>query len=307
MHLSDTGTAIDLTVGGVRLYRYEYRPELSAEYAPRPYLHPVATRAGVVVTDAAPDDHPWHHGIGAAVPMVAGSSFWGGPTYVSGRGYVALPDHGRIEHVEWLDQGIAAEDTAGGGADDAVGAGAGAGADVGPVASLRHRLVWVGHDGRPLLAEDRAVTARLNADPTVWTLRVASRLRNLTDTPVELASPATAGRVGAGYGGWFVRAAPRFRAADVGDSDGRRDEAVHGERAASVTMACATASITVTADPVAREPWFVRRAEYPGLGPALAFRRPLRVAPDAQLTRAYRIDIADRGPRYCAGRVDGPV
>ena len=61
-----------------------------------PILHPVRTRAGVVLTARHPADHDWHFGVGMAIPDVNGTSFWGGGTYVHGTGYVLLDNHGEI-------------------------------------------------------------------------------------------------------------------------------------------------------------------------------------------------------------------
>ena len=63
---------------------------------PRPYLHPVRTCAGVVVSAQHPADHDWHNGVGMAIPDVNGTHFWGGGTYVHGQGYVLLDNHGVI-------------------------------------------------------------------------------------------------------------------------------------------------------------------------------------------------------------------
>ena len=72
---------------------------LDPTLAPRPHLHPVRTLSGTPVTDARPSDHPWHLGLSVALPDVDGANFWGGPTYLRGRGYTWRDDHGRIEHL----------------------------------------------------------------------------------------------------------------------------------------------------------------------------------------------------------------
>jgi Family of unknown function (DUF6807) len=49
----------------------------SAEWdAPRPYLHPVRTPAGAVLTTEAPADHPWHHALWFSIKFVNGENFW---------------------------------------------------------------------------------------------------------------------------------------------------------------------------------------------------------------------------------------
>ena len=68
--------------------------------SPRPYLHPVSTLAGTVVTDHLPEDHVWHLGAGVAIQDVDGVNFWGGRTYTRDAGaYVWRKDHGRIVTV----------------------------------------------------------------------------------------------------------------------------------------------------------------------------------------------------------------
>jgi hypothetical protein len=118
--------------------------------SPRPYLHPVRTQAGVVVSAHHTADHDWHNGVGMAIPDVNGSSFWGGGTYIDGRGYVLLDNHGVIvgEPPELAEDAFTQE------------------------------LAWIGRDGSVALRE-RAVgrlechrPAQLEID-----LRVAAALR----------------------------------------------------------------------------------------------------------------------------------
>jgi hypothetical protein len=42
----------------------------------RPFIHPLATPAGHVVTRNAPDDHPWHHGLWFTIKFVNDENFW---------------------------------------------------------------------------------------------------------------------------------------------------------------------------------------------------------------------------------------
>ncbi|HYI62669.1 MAG TPA: PmoA family protein [Acidimicrobiales bacterium] len=42
----------------------------------RPFVHPVTTPAGHVLTREAPDDHPWHHALWFAIKYVDGDNFW---------------------------------------------------------------------------------------------------------------------------------------------------------------------------------------------------------------------------------------
>jgi hypothetical protein len=42
----------------------------------RPFVHPLATPAGHVLTRNAPEDHPWHHGLWFTIKFVNGENFW---------------------------------------------------------------------------------------------------------------------------------------------------------------------------------------------------------------------------------------
>jgi hypothetical protein len=71
-------------VGDVELFRYVCRPVTAPFEGPKPYLHPVRTLAGDVVTAYRPHDHRWHKGIQMTATDVSGQNFWGGVTYVRG-------------------------------------------------------------------------------------------------------------------------------------------------------------------------------------------------------------------------------
>jgi len=44
--------------------------------APRPYVHPITTPAGAVLSVEAPADHPWHHALWFTIKFVNGENFW---------------------------------------------------------------------------------------------------------------------------------------------------------------------------------------------------------------------------------------
>jgi hypothetical protein len=44
--------------------------------APRPFVHPLRTPAGAVLSVDAPEDHPWHHGLWSTIKFVNGENFW---------------------------------------------------------------------------------------------------------------------------------------------------------------------------------------------------------------------------------------
>ncbi|WP_222195572.1 PmoA family protein [Modestobacter italicus] len=245
--------------------------------APRPFLHPVTTLAGTPVTDAQPEDHRWHLGVSVTLQDVGGANIWGGRTYLRDQGYTWRPDHGRQVHTGW-----AARTPDG----------------------FRETLDWLGPDGRTLLTEERTVRATAAPLPGSWTLELSTTLHNATDAPLELGSPATNGRSGAGYGGLFWRLPP-VTDARVWSPDAEGEGAVHGSRASWVAFtATGTAPFTVAlagTDPTTREdPWFVRVDDYPGLGSQLAAEHPVRLAPGAATTRGFRALVADGAPGTAA-------
>ncbi len=44
--------------------------------APRPFVHPLRTPSGAVLTIDAPADHPWHHALWFTIKFVNGENFW---------------------------------------------------------------------------------------------------------------------------------------------------------------------------------------------------------------------------------------
>jgi len=233
--------------------------------SPRPYLHPVRTLDGVTVSAHHPGDHDWHCGLGMAVPDVDGVNCWGGRTYVHGEGYVWRDDHGSVAVVgaEQRDDWLAQE------------------------------LVWCGPSGQVVLREDRFL--RWGTVEGGWSLDWSSSFRAPGRRAVELGGPGSNGRVGAGYGGLFWRFAPctdvRVRTADaVGE------EAVHGSVAPWIEWAArfdgGRARVRIEALDHA-DPWFVRAAEYPAIGSALAWRSPVVVRPGVPLVRSFRATITD--------------
>ena len=252
---------VRLRVDGVVVAEYPGGTELDPAVVPRPYLHPVRTLGGAVVTDARPPDHPWHLGLGVAVPDVDGANLWGGPTYVRGTGYVPRDDHGRIVHAAFddLDDG-----------------------------GFTERLHWLSPRGEPLLAERRSVHAR-PADGG-WELELTTTLTNVTGRPVRLGSPESNGRVGAGYGGLFWRLPPVV-APRVWTADAVGERAVHGT--ATPWLAWTDGAVTLVLAAADGDPWFVRVADYPGLGLQLAARDPLILPPAGTADRGLRALVAD--------------
>ncbi|MFF3562890.1 PmoA family protein [Streptomyces sp. NPDC002574] len=263
---ADGAAVTSLTAAGRVVGRYVHRPGLPGRLSPRPYLHPLTTLGGVPVTDFMPADHPHHLGVSVAVPDVAGRNFWGGPTFVRDRGHVELDDRGVQDVV----------DGPAGGAD-----------------GFTEELSWRA-DGGELLRERRTVAVR-PLDEDCWVLDLAFALTNPGPRTLSLGSPATNGRPGAGYGGFFWRAPSGPGRAAVFTADAEGETAVHGRTAdwLALTGGPWTLVLAGATEETRRDPWFVRVADYPGVGSALAWAERLPVPPGATVARRIVTAVVD--------------
>ncbi|MET9561022.1 PmoA family protein [Streptomyces tauricus] len=255
-----------LRVAGRPVGRYIARPELVPTLSPRPYLHPVTTLAGTAVTELSPADHLHHLGVGVAVPDVEGHNFWGGRTFVRDQGPTELDNHGAQRHAAFQ---LRDPD--------------------GFVEELR----WVA-GGAELLRERRTVAATELTD-TAWALDFTFSLTNTTSGPLSIGSPATNGRPGAAYGGFFWRARKEAEPPAVFTADTEGEDAAHGTRAGWVALAGTgwTLVFAGATDRTRRDPWFVRGAEYPGVGSSLAHEERLPVPAGETVVRRVVTVVAD--------------
>jgi len=253
---------------------------LAARLSPRPYLHPVRSLAGVTVTDHLPADHPWHLGAGIALQDVNGTNFWGGKTYTRAAGrYEERQDHGRIIEVS---------------------------ATSGPTL-LNQELSWQAADGTELLRERRTTRARL-VDRRTWQLDLTTEL--IAAVGSSLGSPGSNGAPGSGYGGFFWRL-PACAGAEVFTAEGRGETEVHGSVSPWLAWVAdfpeGPASLIFAAPAEAQDPWFVRMAEYPAVGSALAWDRPVTLAAGESVVRSFTVWIVDAklSPAEAAGLAAG--
>ncbi|GAA1761588.1 PmoA family protein [Luedemannella helvata] len=254
--------------GGPVVAEYVTEPVVDPQRGPRPFLHPVRTLSGVVVTDVVPEDHTHHLGVSVAMQDVNGVNLWGGRTYVRDQGYQWLDDHARIVQ-ETL--------TAGG-------------------HSVAGSLRWLDTVGATLLDETRV----MNAEPVnerAWRLDFAYALRNPGPADVSLGSPGTNGRPGnAGYGGFFWRLPFGANAPTVFSPDADTEQDVNGSAAdwIAVTSDNSGSAYSLIFEGLGEgDRWFVRAAEYPGVCVALAFEERRRIAAGDALRRRHRITVVD--------------
>jgi len=237
--------------------------DLPVVASPRPFLHPVRTPSGVLVTDSAPADHLHHHGVGLAVPDVDGTSHWGGRTYVRGTGSTLLANHGAQRTVATRREG-----------------------------GTRHDDVeWSDEASRVQLRERRTLRAVAAGTGTPgWVLRWRSVL--VPERDLTVGSPATNGRAGAFYGGWFWRTP--FTAAAVEVEEGPGTDRAHGSTSRWLSVQGPDAHLLAVQRGTPR-PWFVRSEGYVGFGPALAHHDRLALRAGVPFEVAVDVLVAD-GP-----------
>jgi hypothetical protein len=264
------------------LVRYVYAPATEARESPRPYFHPLFTLAGNMVTIFRPHDHPWHHGLAMTCAHLSGQNFWGGPTYVRGRGYVPLENNGQIVHQDWE---MLSSDHGG--------------------LRMIERLTWITAAGETWLTERRGIAVTV-IDPAegYWVLDLAFALTNVAGRRLEFGSPTTEGRPMAGYGGLFWRGPRSFTGGTILASGGLEGPAVMGQAAPWLAFigrhdGSGDTSTIVFADhptnPRYPTKWFVRTEPYACASCSFMFDEILPLAPGDRLDLRYRVIVADGG------------
>ncbi|MEK8105515.1 DUF6807 family protein [Micromonospora sp. M12] len=243
-----TEAPVGLVLGGTEVARYVLDPALDARHGPRPYLHPVRTLGGTVVTDALPADHVWHLGASLAVQDVNGANLWGGRTYVRDVGYTWRDDHGVIAHTGEVERGPD---------------------------RYAHDLQWRDRAGRVLLTEHRqlAAVALSTVGPagqvSAWRLEVDYTLSAPAGQDVRLGSPATNGRpvapVTAGSSGG--RSRPNRRRCSAPRRRGGGGQRLHRSLGRAPWHRAGPAAVHSGLQwSRGGDRWFTRTAMYPGVG-----------------------------------------
>ena len=285
-----------LTVDRQAVAEYQDGSRIRPVSSPRPYLHPVRTLAGTVVTDHQPLDHVWHLGAGVALQDVDGINFWGGRTYTREAGqYVWRPDHGSITVRDTPVEETAARTG-------------------GPDGRLQETLAWNGPDGAPVLLEERTLTWS-RVSPSAWQMSLRFALSPAGSQPVSLGSPGSNGRPEGGYGGFFWRL-PACADATVWTPAGSGESEVHGSVTPWLAWAgkfdggtpvggapaeggpargapAGSATLVFVAAEGSADPWFVRVDGYPGIGQSLAWDTPVIAEPGHPVERSITVFIAD--------------
>lgn len=265
--------------GDVELFRYVLAPGTPQIESPKPYIDPIRTRAGRLVSLFRPWDHVWHKGLAWSLPVVDDENFWGGATYVRDQGYVQQPNDGAQRHLRVTDATVD-----------------------GGVVTVAHDVEWISEGGRRMFVENRTVSARV-LDDTTWALTFGTAMTNITDSTIKIGSPTTRGRENAGYGGLFWRGPRSFTdgrlvtAAGTGtgsDVRGQRHEWMGFEGRHDVIDATSLIVMADAADNPHHPPqWFARSEEFAALNPAPFFSEELHVPAGETVAFRYAVGIAD--------------
>ncbi|WP_406389857.1 PmoA family protein [Streptomyces sp. NBC_00887] len=285
VHVHGDHLAVSVAGSGVELLRYVYRAEAPWE-APKPYIHPLRTLSGRVVTDYRPHDHRWHKGLQMTASHLSGQNLWGGNTYVHGEGYLALPErvgsmaHRGFDEVSVHDGG----------------------------AGITERLTWHPHGGEVWAEEVRRIEVHdVDAATGSWALTWSSEVTNRREEPLRLGSPTTHGRPGAGYTGLFWRGPRAFRDGQILAPDAEGPDLM-GEQAdwlaysgehdgvdghATLVFVHSPENDHTGAGGAHPAHWFVRNTPFAAVAPSFAFHDELVLAPGETMTRRYRVLVAD--------------
>jgi hypothetical protein len=275
-----------ISFGDQELARYVYRPWDAQLESPRPYFHPVRTLTGDVVSLFRPHDHVWHKGIALSLPNVGrpGSpeqeNFWGGVTYLRGRGYQQLDNNGSIRHREFTDLTASPKRI-----------------------HAAHRLDWITRAGDNWFDEHRSFSVTVEGE--TWVLAYTTVLTNVSGGPVAIGSPTTQGRENAGYGGLFWRGPRSFTGGAVLAPGVAGGDELMGIRAPWLGFTGrhddpgrSSTVVFVDGPHNSGHPtrWFVRSEPYACLCPAPFFDTEIEVATDQALTMSYAVVVADGAP-----------
>ena len=272
---------------GTEILRYVYRPDPEVFESRKPYAHPVRTLSGRTVTGYRPSDHRWHKGLQMTASHLSGQNFWGGNSYVQGKGYLPLPERiGSMRHDEFPQFTVE---------DDRL--------------AVTEHLTWVENGGAEWAHEKRELAVH-SVDETAgsWVLDWSIRLTNTRPQPLTFGSPTTAGREMAGYTGLHWRGPRDFAGATafVPDSDAEAEQLMgtqspwlalttehDGVDAHSTLVFVHAPENLVHTTAIHPSHWFIRAESTPAVAFSWAFFEEFQLPPGESFAYRYRIVIAD--------------
>lgn len=274
--ITEGSDRLQVEAGGQPLFDYVHHPDTPQLESPKPYLHPLHTLGGELVSLFRPHDHVWHKGISLALPNVDTENFWGGPTYVRDKGYQQLPNNGTQRHDSFPQANAA-----------------------GSAAQIEEKLSWITEAGEHWFDETRRLVATITA-PDAWVLTFETELQSRREDPTVFGSPTTEGRELAGYGGVFWRGPRSFNRGRILASGGREGPELMGERADWLAYigrhdgsGAYSTLIFIDRPQNLQHPtqWFVRDDPYACISPAPFFDTKYELPAGAALRLRYDVVI----------------
>lgn len=282
------GERISVTSGGVELLSYVYRPDPDPFESRKPYIHPLRTLAGNLVSGYRPNDHRWHKGLQMTASHLSHQNFWGGNSYLGPEvGYQRVDERvGSMRHDGFAS--IEANDER---------------------LDVVEELTWVENGGAAWARERRGIAAHsVDPDSGSYAVDWSIDLTNVHDQPLAFGSPTTAGREMAGYTGLQWRGPRDFTGGAVlGPEEGQEGQelmgtqgpwlafsAAHDDVDAHSTLVFAHAPENLDAGRAVHEShWFVRSTPIPTVAFSWAFFEEFELAPGASFAFRYRVLVAD--------------
>lgn len=277
--LHEHNRALSARWRGTELFRYVYQPWEPRLESPKPYLHPMRTLGGDLVSLYRPHDHVWHKGLSWSLAHVGPENFWGGPSYVRDKGYQQLDNNGIQRHVAFSRLHATSEQL-----------------------DVVEELDWITESGQRMFTEVRKFSVRAHPDAGAWQLAYATEMTNTSGATVVFGSPTTNGREAAGYSGLFWRGPRSFSGGVVVTPDGNGGDELMGWQGPWLGFvgrhdgAGVGSTILFTDHPSNYNhptKWFVRSGVYAVVCPAPFYDTEHEVEADHQLALRYDVLIAD--------------
>jgi hypothetical protein len=271
--------SLAITAGDTDIATYVFDPDVPAVEARKPYLHPLRTLSGALVSAFRPWDHRWHKGMQMTSSHLSGQNFWGGKTFRLGEGYLWLDNVGRMRHDAF---DISEQD--------------------GEV-TVTESLSWMTSKEERWVVEERTLRFSLaQSDERAWIVDFSSVVRNTRGMPLVMGSPTTHGRPDAGYTGLFWRGPRSWTGGEIIAAGGKGGEEMMGREApwlaitgqhdeieGGATMlffaGTSTASVPIT--------WFVRSQPFAAINPSPAFHDEVTIGVDEHLELQHRAVVFD--------------
>lgn len=271
------GETVRVQCGSTTVLEYHYQPDLPPEESPKPYIHPLATPQGDLLSLYRPHDHPWHHGLYFGWASVNGVNLWGGASYVRGEGYVNRHDHGSMVHESWHQLEVDEEGV-----------------------WMGEWIRWLDVHSRPIARERRSLIVYHPESEQSLLMTVRSEVHPDPDrAPLHFGSPMIEGRPDpSGYSGLTLRLPRSMTGGTVRNSVGSQGDAVMGQQAQWVHYtgrqdgSCRTCGVAIFDHPHnPRHPthFFVRTVPYGVLNPALCWDEVYLLNAEEKLSLTYGV------------------